>query len=150
MLIFKHKFLVDAPLTTVAAFHSDTKALRMLTPPPAYVHIHQADPLKNNAAARFTIWFGPIPIHWTAVHENVTDHGFTDIQLEGPFKSWMHTHQFESLSDGKTVVRDQIAAEFGTGFPQNITSRVMWFTLPLLFRFRKWRTQNQIRKTQKN
>ena len=150
MPVFKHQFKIAAPLESVTSFHADTSALRLLTPPPAFVLIHRSDKLKNGAIAKFTIWLGLIPIHWTAVHENVSLHGFTDIQIDGPFSSWLHTHRFDELPDGDIIIRDQITAEFGKNIYHSLVSRVMWFTLPFLFRYRKWRTIKFIQESRRS
>ena len=36
---------------------------------------------------------------------------FVDEQREGPFKRWVHTHQFEALPDGGTRVTDRVEYE---------------------------------------
>ena len=57
--------------------------------------------IREGAVADFTLWFGPLPLRWTAVHSEVSaQHGFTDTQQRGPLASWRHTHRFEAL-DGR-------------------------------------------------
>ena len=41
---------------------------------------------------RFTLWLGPLPIRWHAAIESVSDSGFADRQIEGPFAHWVHRH----------------------------------------------------------
>ena len=48
-------------------------------------------PLAEGSVSRFTLWVGPLPLHWTAVHKDVPENGCTDVQSEGPAKKWEHT-----------------------------------------------------------
>jgi ligand-binding SRPBCC domain-containing protein len=138
---YTHRFTVNAPLAAVAAFHRDSRALRQLTPPPMWVQFHQVDPLAEGSIADFTMWLGPLPVRWTAVHTQVSPHGFTDTQQRGPFKAWRHRHTFQELNEWTTGIIDEIEAE-----PGNLISRFMWLTLPILFAFRGWRTRRALRK----
>jgi len=138
---YTHKFTVKAPLSAVSEFHRDSRALRMLTPPPMWVQFHQVDPLAEGSVADFTMWLGPLPVRWTAVHTQVTPQGFEDTQQRGPFKFWRHRHTFQELNLGTTGVVDEIEAEAG-----NLVSRFMWLTLPILFAYRAWRTRRALRK----
>jgi ligand-binding SRPBCC domain-containing protein len=62
-----------------------------------------------------------VPIHerWTALITEFSFHEyFSDIQKQGPFKSWHHSHTFESkIVDGVegTVVGDDVEYEVGFG-----------------------------------
>ncbi|MEJ2750906.1 MAG: hypothetical protein P8183_23810, partial [Anaerolineae bacterium] len=128
-------------LTAVSDFHRDSRALRQLTPPPIWVQFHWVEPLAEGAVADFTMWLGLLPVRWTAVHTQVTPHGFIDTQKRGPFKRWIHQHSFRELDNGKTEVVDEIEAE-----PGNLVSRFMWLTLPVLFAYRGWRTRWALRR----
>ncbi|MCB9419131.1 MAG: cyclase [Ardenticatenaceae bacterium] len=137
---YRHRFEVEASLTAVSNFHSDSRALRMLTPPPIWVQFHLVESLAEGSVADFTMWLGLLPVRWTAVHSQVTPHGFTDTQKRGPFKTWVHSHRFQELGNGRTAVVDDIEAE-----PGNLISRFMWLTLPVLFAYRGWRTRWALR-----
>jgi cysteine-rich repeat protein len=100
MPVFDYSFTVDAPLEAVRDFHHDTSALKKLTPPPTIVQLHSIEPLGEGSVSRFTLWVGPLPLKWKAVHRNVSDRGFTDVQAEGPAAKWEHTHTFVPLSAG--------------------------------------------------
>lgn len=136
MAQYRHRVEVEASLTAVSDFHSDSRALRTLTPPPIWVQFHQVEPLAEGSVADFTMWLGPLPVRWTAVHSQVTPHGFIDTQKRGPFKKWVHRHRFQELGNGRTAVLDEIEAE-----PGNLVSRFMWLTLPILFAYRGWQTR---------
>ena len=139
---FRQEFLVDAPIERVARFHASTEALKQLTPPPVFIHLHEVEPLGEGSRAVFTMWLGPIPVRWTAVHADVDPQkGFVDWQEEGPFKQWEHKHTFIKVDERTTLVKDEISAEFKSSFLNKALGFVMWLNLPVLFRFRAWQTR---------
>jgi ligand-binding SRPBCC domain-containing protein len=138
MKYFTSTFRVKAPIQAVADFHSSTNALKRLTPFPVVAKIHYLEPLAEGSIARFTMWFGPFPVRWTAQHEKVDVlTGFTDIQTKGPMQHWQHTHTFVPLSEQVTEVRDQIEFEYPPGW-KNAWTQVLYapFMLRILFLYR--------------
>ena len=72
----------------MAAFHKYTRALRQLTPPPLIVQFNDVGSLGEGSVADFTMWAGPVPVRWAAVHSQVTEqNGFVDTQKRGHFRS---------------------------------------------------------------
>ena len=139
MPIFEHNFTVNAALAQVIDFHRDPHILKRLTPPPLIMQIHHFEPLAEGSIADFTLWFGPLPIRWVAVHVNVNfPHSFTDIQRAGPLKYWRHTHSFIPISNSLTRVNDTI--EFAhDACPKGLLSRLLFPrpALKMLFTYRK-------------
>ncbi|MCA9078665.1 MAG: hypothetical protein KDA93_26810 [Planctomycetaceae bacterium] len=142
MPVFDYEFTVDAPLSLVREFHHDTGALKRLTPPPTIVQLHQVEPLAEGSVSRFTLWIGPVPLHWTAVHSHVSPYGFTDTQAAGPMKRWEHTHTFSSLSKDCTKVQEHVEYEHRSGFAGLLT-RLLFARLNLfmMFTYRKLATR---------
>ena len=134
MPVFDFAFRVDASPAAVREFHHDTQALRRLTPPPTFVQLHSIEPLGEGSVSRFTLWVGPVPLGWKAVHREVTDHGFTDVQAEGPAAKWEHTHAFVPLDDGTTEIREHIEFEHKPGLAGLLT-RVLFSRPNLLAMF---------------
>lgn len=145
MKTFSHRFDVDAPLDQVVAFHKDARVLKQLTPPPVIVQIHQVEPLAEGSIAEFTMWAGPLPIRWQAVHSQVQPgQGFTDTQTRGPFKYWSHQHIFAALTPERTEIIDRVRAIPSNHLLWGLVSRLMWFSLPFLFSYRAWRTRQAL------
>lgn len=146
MPVFEYSFTVGAALARVAEFHRDTRALKRLTPPPVWVQIHRLEPLGNGSVSEFTLWMGPLPVRWVAVHANVdARRGFTDIQQRGPFKRWAHTHTFTALSPTATRVSEHIEYEHHPGW-RGWLSRLLFppIGLRLMFTYRKWITRRAV------
>lgn len=138
MQTFDYSFTVPAPLAVVSAFHYDTRALKQLTPPPVFVQLHAVEPLGEGSVSEFTMWFGPLPVRWVAVHSSVSDNGFTDRQEGGLMKRWEHTHRFTSMSDDLTQIHEHIEYEHHKGI-RGLLSRVLFSrpALGFLFAYRK-------------
>lgn len=143
MPVFEHNFTVNAPLAKVVDFHRSSHVLKRLTPPPMIMQIHNFEPLAEGSVADFTLWFGPLPIRWVAVHENVDfPRSFVDVQRQGPLKFWRHTHSFVPIGDGLTRVHDHIEFEHDAG-PRGLLSRLLFPkpALQTLFTYRKAATR---------
>lgn len=130
---------IPVPLPKVFAFFSDPHNLPRIMPPsqgakivkinlvpPQFPEAARPQAIERMAGAgtEITLKFRAIPhvpIHerWTAlITEFVFNDYFSDIQKQGPFKSWRHTHTFEEKSvDGRdgTVVGDEVEYEVGFG-----------------------------------
>ena len=145
MPVFDYRFTVPASLEAVRGFHRDTSALKTLTPPPTIVQLHSIEPMAEGSVSRFTLWVGPLPLKWTAVHRNVSDHGFTDIQQEGPAAKWEHTHTFTQLDNNQTEIHEHIEYEHKQGF-WGIVTRLLFSTpnLWFMFGYRRWITRRKL------
>jgi ligand-binding SRPBCC domain-containing protein len=146
MATFDFTFLVQAPLTAVSDFHHDTRILKKLTPPPIFCQIHSFEPLAEGSLAEFTLWFGPIPLRWTAVHTQVSPNGFTDTQQKGPMQSWQHTHRFTAQTPTTTQIHEHIEYNHHPGL-RGLFTRLLFNTpgLTLLFTARKFITRYHVR-----
>ncbi|MGQ0604685.1 MAG: SRPBCC family protein, partial [Anaerolineales bacterium] len=143
MSTFQYAFTVRAPLAAVAEFHHDARVLKRLSPPPMFVQLHRVEPLGEGAIADFTLWLGPIPIRWVAVHSNVsTLNGFTDTQQRGPLRYWRHTHRFEALDADTTRVSEHIVYDYHPGLT-GVVARILFSSpgLMFLFWYRSWVTR---------
>jgi ligand-binding SRPBCC domain-containing protein len=142
MPVFEYEFSVNASLADVNKFHSDTSALKRLTPPPTIVQLHSVEPLGEGSVSEFTLWVGPLPLRWKAVHRNVSQQGFTDIQVEGPAKKWEHTHSFTAKGPERTAISEHIEYEHQRGL-WGLVTRLLFAkpNLYLMFTYRKFATR---------
>jgi len=152
MTTFDYTFTVDAPLEVVTTFHHDTRVLKLLTPPPIFAQVHDYEPLADGSKAEFTLWFGPLPVRWTAVHSDVvrnsaTANGFTDTQLRGPLKAWRHSHRFSADGPDRTRVTEHIEYAHDGG-ARGLFSRLLFSRPGLygLFTARKFLTRYHVRR----
>lgn len=147
MQTFDYAFTVNAPVTAVSDLHHDTRILKKLSPPPLFAQIHSFEPLAEGSRAEFTLWFGPLPVRWTAVHLHVGPQGFTDCQEKGPLKFWEHTHRFTAVDVHTAQICEHIEYEHFSGW-RGWFSRLLFSKpgLALLFTARKWLTRYHLRR----
>jgi ligand-binding SRPBCC domain-containing protein len=138
MAHFFYRFTVPAPAAAVRAFHHDPGVLPRLSPPPIFVRLHRFEPLAEGSIADLTMWFGPIPVGWRAVHSDVGPNGFTDEQVSGPLRLWRHSHRFLPAGARRTRVEEEISYEHRPGWRGWLTRLAFnRATLTLLFTYRR-------------
>ena len=73
-----------------------------------------------------------VPLHekWTALITDFSlNQSFRDVQKQGPFRRWTHTHSFETrvVDDREgTLIRDVVEYEVGFGVVGNFLEKVMF------------------------
>jgi ligand-binding SRPBCC domain-containing protein len=98
---------VSVPLETVFRFFErpenleritpDTLGFRILTPPPAPMHV--------GSIIDYTVKVRGLPMRWTtAIAEYAPPHRFVDVQLRGPYSFWHHAHEFHATKTGTRIV----------------------------------------------
>jgi len=105
------------PIETVFAFFADAHNLEAITPPWLRFSILSPEPISLQAGAQIVYrlrWHG-FPLRWvTEIRTGEPPTQFIDVQLQGPYRLWHHTHRFHSL-EGGTLMRDAVryALPFG-------------------------------------
>jgi uncharacterized protein (TIGR01777 family) len=118
------KSRVEAPARDVFDWHARPGAFERLVPPWMNVRLQRRDGIRNGQKAVMSVGLGPVRKRWVARHEGYEDgRQFRDVQEEGPFEAWAHTHHFEPLgTEGEngeagaaSVLHDHIAYEVPLG-----------------------------------
>jgi len=108
VLTFTRSSEIAVPVEALREWHFRPEAFARLTPPRERATVIESPgALVDGARAVIEVRIGPIKQRWVAEHE-ITDEGFIDRQIEGPFAFWEHTHRFEAISDGKSRLTDSI------------------------------------------
>jgi ligand-binding SRPBCC domain-containing protein len=146
-MIFRHRFVVRAPLVGVAEFHRQAETLRAITPL-LRVRLDQAPTrLHQGGELTFSLWFGPLPLRWRARIDALPPTGFVDRQIRGPFQFWEHRHTFVPLGAEATWILDEVLATPRRSFLWAAVGLGIWLSLPLLFAFRAWKTRRLLEPT---
>jgi ligand-binding SRPBCC domain-containing protein len=141
-MIYSHRFLVSAPLARVAEFHRHAASMAAITPPPIIIRVKKApENLSEGDEMDFTMWLGPIPLHWLARFEAVTPSSFSDRQMQGPFEEWVHRHTFLAADQQTTAVVDEISLRLRSQPLWWLVGMGMRLGLPILFTYRQWKTR---------
>ncbi|MGD8625294.1 MAG: SRPBCC family protein [Anaerolineae bacterium] len=139
---FRRVFRVRAPREQVADFHTRASSLGAITPPLVPMQLHRApEQMGEGDEMEFTMWLGPLPVRWVACVEDVSEGGFVDRQLRGPFASWSHRHSFVAVDESTTRVVDEVEARLQRHPLWTLVGLGMWLGLPLLFAYRGWKTR---------
>jgi ligand-binding SRPBCC domain-containing protein len=109
--ILTRSLTLDLPRKQVFDFFSDAANLERITPPQLNFHIITPQPLelKQGALIDYKLSMHGIPMTWrTEISVWNPPHSFTDRQLSGPYKQWIHRHTFIELSENKTLIEDEV------------------------------------------
>ncbi|MBD3173540.1 MAG: CDP-paratose 2-epimerase [Armatimonadia bacterium] len=104
------EIVLPAPLAEVFEFFSNAGNLAELTPPWVDFEMLTEGPveMKVGALIDYRIKIHGIPVGWrTEITEWDPPHAFTDEQLRGPYRKWIHRHRFEE-AEGGTRVTDHV------------------------------------------
>jgi len=134
---------VNAPIEKVWDFFSDPDNLNLITPPSLHFHIRSgADvPISNGQIIHYRIRILPlVRVSWvTEIKEIVPLSTFTDEQRSGPYKLWIHHHQFVPTDQGVDII-DTVRYRIGFSMLGEIL-HVFWIKHQLAYIFRYRRKQ---------
>jgi ligand-binding SRPBCC domain-containing protein len=108
--VFESEQWVPADGATTFAFFADAANLEAITPGFLNFRILTPLPIEMRAGAliEYRLRLMGVPLGWlTRIEDWAPDRAFTDVQLRGPYATWVHRHTFAPL-DGGTAVRDRV------------------------------------------
>lgn len=110
MAQFVHSSLIDAPAEEVYAWHARPGALERLNTPWAPLEVlHRSGGIEDGARVTLALHLGPARLRWVVEHVDVRPgEQWRDVQLEGPFARWEHTHRFEPTGPQTCRAEDRI------------------------------------------
>ena len=147
---FEAEQWIAAPLPRVFAFFADPHNLPRIMPPSQGARLLKLNLVRPRFPAGETMSgtermagvgteiifkfraIPHVPLHekWTALITDFSlNRSFLDIQKQGPFHSWVHTHSFEAkIVDGRegTLIRDVVEYEVGFGAIGTFLEKVMF------------------------
>ena len=149
--VFEKKSVMKGTVQQLWDFHAQPNAFAILTPPPIFIQMRE-NKLKSltDGTVDFTMWLGPIPLHWIAQHmPGPTQTSFMDRQIVGPMAFWEHQHIFRAVPQGVELT-DHVTIEHKLGLA-GIFSHLMFDGVPLqiFFLYRHLRTRLALRNMQK-
>ena len=97
--------VLPRPVDDVFAFFSDPENLQAITPDWLRFRIVEAPKrLEAGSQLRYRLRLFGAPVSWrTEIVRWAPPHGFTDVQLSGPYRLWEHEHRFQPVPGGTEV-----------------------------------------------
>jgi uncharacterized protein (TIGR01777 family) len=130
---------MPAPVEALWAWHLRPGALERLLPPWDRVRvIDRTGGVEHGSRVTLSVPFGPLSLRWVSEHRDVDPpRGFSDVQVEGPFAEWRHTHAMTADASSTSWLEDRIAFAGPAGpVGRAIARRVVAARLPALLRYR--------------
>jgi ligand-binding SRPBCC domain-containing protein len=101
---------IPRPVDEVSRFFSDVGNLERITPPELRFRILTPLPveIRHGALIDYQLSLFGVPFGWrTEITCWEPPHRFVDTQLSGPYRQWIHLHEFTPEGDG-TRMRDRV------------------------------------------
>ena len=135
---FYHAFVVQADIDKVWEFYTGIDHLRVITPPQIKLQVE-----KSTTGSRLEegtdVWLSGHYITTIRWHSRITRMEpfiYVDEMLQGPFKTWIHTHSFRATSGGTEVI-DEIDFELPYGAVGRVFEGYVACQLARIFAYRK-------------
>jgi ligand-binding SRPBCC domain-containing protein len=108
--VLEREQIVATPLDEAFAFFGDPQNLEAITPPWLNFRIlDAAATLERGSILRYRLRLAGIPVNWrTEIAAWEPPHGFVDVQTDGPYDLWEHTHELERVDERSTLIRDRV------------------------------------------
>ena len=147
MPLFERLATIDCDRQDLFEYHSNPGALNRLIPPWEKITIeHRSDSLKVGSEVVIRNSLFGFLIRWHARHTELSEpESFQDIQLSGPFKTWIHDHVFENQGAGKSTLHDRVQYEIKFGMIGRLGLPFVRSKLSAMFAFRHVTTQADLR-----
>ena len=143
-LRFVRRTRIAAPVEQVFAWHEAPGALARLTPPDERVRmVGETGGIRDGGRVELAIGRWPFSIRWISEHSAyIRNRQFRDIQVQGPFAKWEHTHLFEPDGADACYVEDDIEYALPFGFAGRwLAGRIVERKLDRLFQYRHQATR---------
>lgn len=108
---------IPRPIEDVFGFFTDVTNLERITPPELRFRIVTALPvvLRQESVIDFRLSLFGVPFAWqTEIARWEPPHAFVDRQRVGPYRQWIHLHEF-TAERGGTAMRDRVDYELPLG-----------------------------------
>ena len=112
-----HDQLVPRPLEQVFVFFSRAENLEAITPEWLKFQVMSVvpEPIQKGSLIEYRLKLHGLSLRWTSqIVEWEPPHQFIDLQLQGPYELWRHTHRF--IAEGaNTRIRDEVVYSLPLG-----------------------------------
>jgi len=135
----RQRQLIPRPVAEVFPFFESAHNLEDITPGWLDFRILEAPERRLVAGdlLEYRLRLFGIPLRWkTRILRLNPGRGFVDEQIHGPYKSWIHTHRFESGGDGATLMEDRVDYRLPFGVLGRLAGSAVAIQLRAVFSYR--------------
>lgn len=136
----EQKQIIPRPRSVLFAFFADAQNLERITPDFLGFRILTPAPIemKPGAIIDYSLRLYGFSLKWkTRIEVFEPERRFVDRQLQGPYRTWHHLHEFEEVEQG-TLMRDVVDYELPLG-PLGVAARALFVrgSLTRIFAYRR-------------
>lgn len=105
--LFKNELVINKPINTVFSFFSRAENLNTITPPWLNFKILTPEPIMMKAGTliEYRLRIHRFPASWKSeITEWNPPYKFTDSQIKGPYRLWVHEHIFNEEAGGTRII----------------------------------------------
>lgn len=137
-LFYTKKTRIKVNIDHLFAWHETKAAIARLTPPWVDLKmVGHTGGIEKGTQVKFILKIFGIPFAWEAKHiEYEKNRLFRDKQTRGPFKTWIHTHEFEPVSENESIMKDHVEYQLPFGLLGKLFQRMPQRDLKRIFRYR--------------
>lgn len=116
--LLEHQQEIRRPRSETFAFFADAFNLERITPSFLRFQILTPAPIlmRTGTLLEYRLSLFGLTFRWkTLIEQWSPDESFVDVQIDGPYSLWRHTHTFEELGNDCTLVRDHVEYQVPLG-----------------------------------
>lgn len=116
--LLEHQHEILRPRSETFAFFADAFNLERITPEFLHFRILTPAPILMRAGTllEYRLSLFGLAFHWkTLIEQWSPEESFVDVQINGPYSLWRHTHTFEEIGKDRTLVRDHVEYQVSLG-----------------------------------
>lgn len=147
MTTVRYQSVLSTSAEKLFEFHVNAENLPRITPPfPPFALLTPAGRSHPGDLQDLRLGWNRLGLTWRARMTRVEDGRLVeDVQDSGPFRCWVHRHEFRDVAPGQALLRDSVRFRF---FPTPLGEFLEYFTVrPLvigLFRYRHQKTRTAL------
>lgn len=137
--VFEASVELPASSTEAFAWHARPGALERLVPPWQNVRVtRKTGGIDDGGQVELSVPLGLLRMRWLAEHRDFVDgRSFTDVQIRGPFRRWIHTHTVEARGADRCALTDRVEYSLPGGALGNLAGGgAVRRMLPRMFGYR--------------
>jgi ligand-binding SRPBCC domain-containing protein len=125
--LLREQRLPAAP-AAVFPFFGDASNLEAITPPWLGFAVTTPRPIEMRPGTliEYRLRLHAVPVRWrTTIAVWDPPRRFVDVQIQGPYRLWHHTHDFEDDGRGGTIMRDTVRYALPLGVLGEVAHRLL-------------------------